>query len=63
MKMKLINFVQECFRIQRILNMENKTFIILIPKTNQANGFNQCRPISLCNFSNKVVENFFGNKT
>lgn len=39
-KDKLTNFVQECFRLHTILSSANKSFIILIPKTEQASNFN-----------------------
>lgn len=47
--------MQECFRLHRIPTLPNRTFIVLIPKLDKANCFNQFRPISLCNFSYKVV--------
>lgn len=47
--------MKECFRLCTILATTNKTFIVLIPKTDMANNFNHCRPISLCNFAYNVV--------
>lgn len=39
-KGKVVNFVQECFRLGVIPSRVNRTFIVLIPKSNQALGFN-----------------------
>lgn len=54
-KEKLANFVREVFRYGNILECSNRSFIVLIPKMNNASNFNQFRPISLCNFAYKVV--------
>lgn len=47
--------MKECFQIARIPDAINKTFLVLIPKTNKAFNFNHFQPISLCNFAYKVV--------
>lgn len=54
-KERVINFVQECFRLQHVPHNFNKTFIVLIPKSKNPTNFNQYRPISLCNFVYKIV--------
>lgn len=54
-KDKFCNFVKECFRLGRIPVTTNHSFIVLIPKKDTANNFNQFKPISLCNFIYKVV--------
>lgn len=61
-KSKLISFVQECFRIGRIPEAVNKTFLVLIPKTFKASNFNQFCPISLCNFAYKVIAKIISNR-
>lgn len=52
---KTINFVRECFRLRDVPRYMNHTFIVLIPKVENAVNFNQFRPISLCNFVYKIV--------
>lgn len=52
---KVVNFTQECFRLKRIPYLVNNTFIVLIPKVNHPQNFNHFRPISLCNFTYKIV--------
>lgn len=47
--------MQECFRSQIIPSVINKTFIVLIPKTNEPSKIDQFRPISLCNFVYKII--------
>lgn len=54
-KEKVCNFVKECFLLGRILAMANRSFIVLIPKNDMTNNFNHFRPISLCNFTYKVI--------
>lgn len=51
----VVNFAQECFRLKVMSHNINKTFLILIPKSNQPTYFNHFKPISLCNFVYKVV--------
>ena len=47
--------MHECFRLRKIPDNANRTFIVLIPKVKSAANFNKFRPISLCNFSYKIV--------
>ena len=54
-KDQVIGFVQECFRLRKISSGINRTFVVLIPKTKHANSFKNFRPISLCNFSYKII--------
>lgn len=54
-KEKVGNFVKECFILGIISANVNKTFIVLIPKTDKASNLNHFWPISLCNFAYKVV--------
>lgn len=54
-KEKVVKFNKECFKRGVIPDLENRTFIILIPKTDQPSNFNHFKPISLCNFTYKVV--------
>lgn len=55
MKARLINLVQEVFRVGDVTFNINKTFLVLIPKKEGATNFTNFRPISLCNFTYKVV--------
>ena len=52
---QLIQKVQSFFRDEWLLKDMNKTFIILIPKVQDAYNFGHFRPISLCNFCYKVI--------
>lgn len=61
-KEKLVNFVTKCFRCRRMPEMINKTFKVLIPKTNKACNFNQFHPISLCNYAYKFVPKILANR-
>lgn len=61
MKEKLINFAWECFRCGRIPELNNRTYIVLIPKMDKACNFNQFCHISLCNFTYKVVAKILAN--
>ena len=40
----------------------NKTFIILIPKSDNPESTNHFKPISLCNFCYKIIAKFFANR-
>ena len=39
----------------------NKSFITLIPKPNNEESSNHCRPISLCNVNFKIIAKIFAN--
>lgn len=54
-KDKVINFVQECFKRKAFPPNVNRTFIVLILKTDHPFCFNHFCLISLCNFSYKIV--------
>lgn len=54
-KEKVINFVKECFWLKSIPFASNKMYIVLVPKVVQPLSFDHFRPISLCNFSYKIV--------
>lgn len=60
-KGKVVNFVQ-CFRKGTFPSSVNKTFIVHITKTPQVVCFDHFRPINLCNFSYKIVENILGTR-
>lgn len=52
---QVIGFVQESFIAGELVEGLNKTFIILVPKSENATDFNHFRPISLCNFTYKII--------
>lgn len=54
-KSQIVCCTQECFRTGAIPKGLNRSYIVLIPKLQQATKFNQYRPISLCNFTYKIV--------
>lgn len=54
-RLQIIDFVQESFRVGEPAKGFNKSFIILIPKSQNATEFNHFRPISLCNFTYKII--------
>jgi hypothetical protein len=51
----VIAAVHNFFRSGVMLRELNQTFIVLIPKKMGADNFNMFRPISLCNFSYKII--------
>lgn len=59
---QLVYFVQECFRTKGMSRGVNKTFIVLLPKCQSAKNMNHFWPISLCNFSYKVVSKILVNR-
>lgn len=60
-KDNVIQFVQECFRLRTMSGSTNKTFLVLIPKTQQVTNFDQFRLVSLRNFAYKVVAKILAN--
>lgn len=52
---QVISYVQESFRIEHITKGMNKSFIVLIPKVKQGTEVSHFRPISLCNFTYKII--------
>lgn len=51
----IVDFVREFFRTKGMMKVVNKTFMVLLPKCMQTKNYNHFLPISLCNFSYKVV--------
>nr|XP_033510969.1 uncharacterized protein LOC117275759 [Nicotiana tomentosiformis] len=49
------NMVQDFFRGKRMTKFYTSTCLVLIPKVEAPSSFSQLRPISLSNFSNKIV--------
>lgn len=47
--------MQECFRLRTMSVLIPKTFLVLIPKTQQVTNFDQFRLVSICNFTYKVM--------
>lgn len=54
-RFQVTNFVQESFRAGELEKCLNKSFIVLVPKSGNATEFNHFRPISLCNFTYKII--------
>lgn len=54
-KDKVMGTIKECFRIRSVSDFLNRTYIVLIPKNEKAVNFSNFRPISICNFSYKVI--------
>lgn len=55
MKQQVTSYVQESFRTRDISKSLNKSFIVLIPKTQHAMEFKNFCPIGLCNFKYKII--------
>uniref|UniRef100_A0A803QG19 Reverse transcriptase domain-containing protein n=1 Tax=Cannabis sativa TaxID=3483 RepID=A0A803QG19_CANSA len=51
----ICGMVQDFFRSGRFVGKLSHTFLCLIPKTDNPYSFDHFRPISLCNFSYKVI--------
>ncbi|KAL4302064.1 hypothetical protein GQ457_10G006820 [Hibiscus cannabinus] len=52
---EVVNLVSDFFRTWEFDESINNTNIVLIPKTKNPSDVNQFRPISLCNFSLKII--------
>lgn len=52
---QVVGLIQESFRSGNISRGTNNSFIVLIPKVQNATEFNHFRPISLCNFTYKII--------
>lgn len=58
----LAQLVQEFFQKGVFDNRLNQTYIVLIPKAKSPENISQFRPISLCNFSYKVISKILANR-
>lgn len=54
-KNQVTDCVQESFRVGELEKCLNKSFIVLVPKIQNATEFQHFRPISLCNFTYKII--------
>lgn len=54
-KEKVIGVVKSFFSTGKLLKSVNKTFITLIPKSDDSKCTKDFRPISLCNFIYKII--------
>ncbi|KAM6580133.1 hypothetical protein CsatA_003907 [Cannabis sativa] len=52
---EICEMVQDFFRCGKLPEQINRTFICLIPKSENPSSFDQFRPISLCNFGYKII--------
>lgn len=51
-----MSVAKDLFSSQSLLKDLNSTFILLIPKKPNANFFQECRPISLCNYIYNIFQ-------
>lgn len=54
--------MQSIFQHGKLSKDVNQMLITLIPKVPQPNSIIQYRPISLCNFANKIIAKIIGNR-
>eukprot|EP00253_Pinus_taeda_P026129 PITA_26129 len=57
----LLTIVEECRLSGRMYEAINTTFIVLIPKSDTLNSYNDFRPISLCNNLYKIIAKIVAN--
>ena len=55
MGLDLLRVIEESMKSGKIPAIFNSTFIALIPKSDCPSTFDGYRPISLCNFSYKII--------
>ncbi|XP_060200737.1 uncharacterized protein LOC132629008 [Lycium barbarum] len=56
------NMVTDFFRGAKLTKFYTHTCLILLPKVESPNNFSQMRPISLSNFSNKILSKIISNR-
>lgn len=56
------NFVCEFFGSAKFTKAINQSFLVIIPKKSNTRGFDDFRPISLCNVAYKVVSKLLTNR-
>ncbi|XP_059289249.1 uncharacterized protein LOC132042737 [Lycium ferocissimum] len=61
-KSDLINFVQSFYCGKRLTKYFTHTCLVLIPKVEEPTSFSQLRPISLTNFSNKIISKIMASR-
>lgn len=61
-KTDLLQLVQKFFQTSVLDPRLNQTHIVLIPKIKSPENISQYRPISLCNFSYKVISKILANR-
>lgn len=54
--------LHDFFKNGKLLKEVNGTYIVLFPKIKNVEYLDQCRPISLCNFTYKVITKVLANK-
>ena len=52
---QVIRFIHEFFAKGKFVKSLNQTFLVLVPKKNSDDTFDSFGPISLCNFSYKII--------
>ena len=58
----LVKAIQSFFFGAGVPRVVKATTIVLIPKVNSPQEFSQFRPISLCNFFNKIISKILANR-
>ncbi|XP_060210413.1 uncharacterized protein LOC132637320 [Lycium barbarum] len=61
-KVDVINFVQSFFYGSGLTKFYSHSCLALIPKVNSPSNFSELRPISLSNFSNKIISKILARK-
>lgn len=61
-KVDLINFVNDSFKGKNLTEYFTHTCLALIPKVDSPSNFNELRPISLRNYTNKIISKIISNR-
>ncbi|XP_060179789.1 uncharacterized protein LOC132609695 [Lycium barbarum] len=61
-KSEVIDFVQEYFNGRNLTKFYNHTCLVLIPKVISPTSFSQMRPISLTNFTTKIISKILSSR-
>lgn len=60
-KTDIIAFVHDFFKLRSLTKLFTHTFLALIPKVDSPSSFVDLRPISLSNYTNKIVSKILSN--